>query len=247
MQDKKPDYIPAPVWRYWLVHRNTPYFDSPAMCRAGPRLLGIAQDSERDRQGRPWIAKAWKEINTPGRIDDDLVHIFDCFWHLPDVFDKEALAAVRRARELAKSIYETALCPFNMIGEYDKLSIDHLISIPREMMIPDRLFHRAARLDDKKIDPDSDFLFPDEIAKSLPSPGALVKSIAESYQDFSPRIEHPGGAHGNKSQYSDSNSRRLIFQRDACLILATVEENVILKHSFKNFSPGIAGILISRH
>jgi hypothetical protein len=37
-----------------------------------------------------------------------------------------------------------------------------------------------------------------------------------------------------------SNSRRLIFQRDACLILATVEENVILKHSFKNFSPGIA-------
>lgn len=221
-EDTRPEYVPPAVWQFWTENRSKPFFDSRAMQEAAPRLFGLAADCDRDRNGRPEIARTWRALHQRVTEPQDWGLLFDLFWTLPDTLDREARDALKRARCEAAAIAKLADELEQRLHGYSELAARHGIEQPAAARELAALLADAARAvgDDAR-----DGRLADAAIQYLPhrlDPAAVVYAIYAAFDGFKPACYARHAPHASTTQSAPMNA--WIWHFDARL--ATLQESL---------------------
>lgn len=216
-EDTRPEYVPPAVWQFWTENRSKPFFDSRAMQEAARRLFGLAADCDRDRNGRPEIARTWRALHQRVTEPQDWRLLFDLFWTLPDTLDREARNALKRARREAAIIAKLADELAERLHGYSELAARHGIEQPAAGRELSALLADAARAvgDDER---DGRLADPALISRDGPSltriqylphrldPAAVAYAIYAAFDGFKPACYARHAPHASTTQTAPMNA-----------------------------------------
>jgi len=232
-EDRRPEDVPPAVWQFWTENRSKPFFDSRAMHEAARRLFGLAADCDRDRNGRPEIARTWRVLDQRVTEPQDWRLLFDLFWTLPDTLDREARDALKRARREAATIAKLAFELAERLHGYSELAARHGIEQPAAGHELSALLADAARAvgDDER---DGRLADPALISRDGPSltriqylphqldPAAVAYGIGAAFDGFKPACYARHTPHASTTQSAPMNA--WIWHFDARL--ATLQKSL---------------------